>query len=70
MRISYKLGLSYLFAIAALFVLVNFWGKGTCNDLAEQNIKLQLRNMVTNLSDTTVSEYYEGEGTIGDAVVG
>ena len=64
MRISYKLGLSYLIAIAVLFVLTNFWGKSKCNDLAEQNIKLQLRNPVTNLSDTSVSEYYEGEGTI------
>ena len=64
MRVSYKLGLSYLIAIAVLFVLVNFWGKSKCTDRAEQNIKLQLRNVVTNLSDTSVSNYYEGEETI------
>ena len=64
MRVSYKLGLSYLIAIAVLFVLVNFWGKSKCTDRAEQNIKLQLRNVVTNLSDTSVAEYYEGEETI------
>ena len=64
MRVSYKLGLSYLIAIAVLFVLVNFWGKSKCTDRAEQNIKLQLRNVVTNLSDTSVSDYYEGEETI------
>ena len=64
MRVSYKLGLSYLIAIAVLFILVNFWGKSKCNNMAEQNIKLQLRNTVTNLSDTSVSEYYEGEETI------
>ena len=64
MRVSYKLGLSYLIAIAILFVLVNFWGKSKCTDRAEQNIKLQLRNVVTNLSDTSVADYYEGEETI------
>ena len=64
MRVSYKLGLSYLVAIAVLFALVNFWGKSKCTDMAEQNIKLQLRNVVTNLSDTSVSEYYEGEEAI------
>ncbi|MCR5206360.1 MAG: two-component sensor histidine kinase [Lachnospiraceae bacterium] len=64
MRVSFKLGLSYLIAIAALFALVNIWGRDICTDRAEQNIKTQLRNMVSRLSDTTVSNYYQNTGTI------
>ena len=64
MRVSCKLGLSYLIAIAALFALVNIWGRDICTDRAEQNIKTQLRNMVSRLSDTTVSNYYQNTGTI------
>ena len=64
MRVSYKLGLSYLLAIAVLFAIVNIWGRDACKTKAEQNIKNQLRNMVAELSDNTISNYYEGTGTI------
>jgi len=64
MRLSFKLGLSYLVAIAILSVIVNLWGRDICRDRAEQNVKNQLRSMVTKLSDVSVSNYYEGVGTI------
>ena len=64
MRVTYKLGLSYLVAIAVLFVIVNVWGRDVCTTKAEQKIKNQLKTMVSTLSDTTVSNYYEGVGTI------
>ena len=64
MRVTYKLGLSYLLAIAILFALVNIWGRDICKNKAQQNVKNQLQSMVSKLSDTTVANYYEGEGLI------
>ena len=64
MRVTYKLGLSYLLAIAILFALVNIWGRDICKNKAQQNVKNQLQTMVSKLSDTTVANYYEGEGLI------
>ena len=64
MRVTYKLGLSYLLTIAILFALVNIWGRDICKNKAQQNVKNQLQTMVSKLSDTTVANYYEGEGLI------
>ena len=65
MRISFKLGLSYLMAIAILSVLVNIWGRDICKDKAESKVKTQLSTTVTKLADTSVSNYYDGVGTLG-----
>lgn len=64
MRVSFKLGLSYLVTIAALMILVNVWGRKICENRAEADIKNELRIMVSKLSDSTISTYYSGEGTL------
>ena len=64
MRVSFKLGLSYLLAIAILFALVNIFGRNICKNKADQNVKNQLTTVVTRLSDSSVASYYSGIGTI------
>ena len=64
MRVSFKLALSYLMAIAVLSVIVNFWGRDACQEKAEQRVKDRLRAVVTNLSDPSVSDFFEEMGSI------
>lgn len=64
MRVSFKLGLSYLLAIAILFALVNIFGRNICRNKADQNVKNELTTVVTRLSDSSVASYYSGIGTI------
>ena len=64
MRVSFKLGLSYLITIAVLFAIVNIWGRDVCTKKAEQKIKTELKDSVSKISDTNYKDYYEGVGTI------
>ena len=64
MRVSFKLGLSYLVAILTLFIMVNVWGRNICRNRAEDTIKNQLMTVVSRLSDSSVMSYYEGVSSI------
>ena len=64
MRVSFKLGLSYLAAILMLSVMVNVWGRSICRDKASQTVKDQLMTIVSRLSDNSVMNFYEESGSI------